>query len=345
MNPATEQKRVTAFLSGLLSADRIPNALLFSGESGMGQAEVALAFAMAQNCGAGENPSGENGVTGESRAFRGLFGKNVPCGACGTCRKIFSGNHPDVIFVRADGPRIKIGRIRALLDTLSMKAMEGKRRAVIIPEAGLLNREAANALLKVLEEPPEGTVFILAAREPSELLPTIVSRCQEIRFSPVPAKRIAECLVSEQGLSLEDAALYAALSRGSLDSARDLAENNGKRKRDWIADMLSSLCRARGADRIILAMALAEFFAKNRDETGEYLSWMRLWLRDRMVSCYDLRLVTNKDKLEALGVGPADPAGLAEKFSAVEACEDDIKRNVNARLACEGMFFALAAGA
>ena len=160
-----DQERPIRILLSLLFHGTIPHALLFTGIEGVGKKTAAVALAMACNC--------RRPVAVE------------PCGECAACRKIAAGAHPDILRVSPAGAMIKIDQIRELCQVLTMKPYEARVRVVIIADAHTLNPAAGNALLKMLEEPPARTVLILTAPQTGDLLPTIVSRCQHIRFKPI----------------------------------------------------------------------------------------------------------------------------------------------------------------
>ncbi|MDB5085876.1 MAG: polymerase subunit delta [Bacilli bacterium] len=133
---------------------------------------------------------------------------NRPCGECSACRKIESGNHPDLQVIAPDGQTIKIAQIRALQSAFSLKAVEAARKVYLIQSADLMTPEAANAMLKFLEEPAYPCVAILMASHPAKLLPTIVSRCQVI---PFPAQNETERIdyFQQKGVPIAQAKLLA----------------------------------------------------------------------------------------------------------------------------------------
>ncbi|UCE54026.1 MAG: hypothetical protein JSV31_00865, partial [Desulfobacterales bacterium] len=156
-----DQERPIRILTALLYHGTLPHALLFTGIEGVGKREVAIALALACNC-----LKKNSGYTPEINKTRVIIGQRIhdpyssvgPCGSCKSCRKIESGNHPDIIQVKPRGPFIKIAQVRALCDTLAMKPYEASTRVVIIHDAQSMNPAASNALLKILEEPPERTI-------------------------------------------------------------------------------------------------------------------------------------------------------------------------------------------
>ena len=162
-----DQQKPIGILRALLEQSSVAHALLFTGIDGVGKQKTARMFAMAVNC----------------ELYRGdttsqISVDSVPCGQCVSCRKITSGNHPDVLHIQPQGNLIRIDQIRALGRTLAMKPYEARYRVVMISDGHRMNPESANALLKMLEEPPEQTLLVLTASETADLLPTVVSRCQ-----------------------------------------------------------------------------------------------------------------------------------------------------------------------
>jgi DNA polymerase-3 subunit delta' len=151
-------------LKSYVQTDKIPRTLLFSGMKGIGKSMVALEFFKALNC---------------------IASPAEPCDKCGSCIKAASGNHPDFIKIIPEGSEIKIDDIRRVLNELGLKPFLARYRVVVIEPAEMLNKSSANILLKSLEEPPNTTIFILISHKPGLLLPTIISRCQEITFKPI----------------------------------------------------------------------------------------------------------------------------------------------------------------
>ena len=176
--PLVGNRLVQERLARAADEDRLHHAYLFEGPEGVGKATFALWLAKYVNCESGQRP----------------------CGACRSCRLMASGAHPDLILVGADPERatriISVDQAHALISALQLQRHSGKRRFVILDPADILNEDAANSLLKTLEEPPRGTQFVLVTARVASLLPTIRSRCQRIRFGPVPAAEFAAWLQS-----------------------------------------------------------------------------------------------------------------------------------------------------
>lgn len=200
------QEAAVAALREALSSSSPGHAWLFVGPEGVGRRPAALAFAAALNC-------------DESR---------VGCGDCLSCRKVLRGAHPDVHYVAPEGQQILVDQIRGsstdrgVIPEASRSCIEGRTKVFILEDAAQLNPSAANALLKVLEEPPAGVVFLLVTSDADMLPETVVSRCRRIDFIPLGPQAIRTVLVEHHGLE-EERADWAARLGGNLARALRLA--------------------------------------------------------------------------------------------------------------------------
>src|SRR5690606_26432044 len=123
--------------------------------------------------------------------------ENVPCETCRNCKRIVSGNHPNIRYIEPDGQNIKIDQIRELLAEMTMKGFEEGRKIYVLTHADKLNNASANTLLKFLEEPDGDVTAILMTEQIQSILPTIRSRCQHIKFSSIPRNLLIERLVEQ----------------------------------------------------------------------------------------------------------------------------------------------------
>ena len=198
---------------------RFPHGLIFSGPDGVGKHTCALMIAKALNC---------------LSAPPGDF-----CDQCAACRKIESGSHPDVVTVSVEdeATQIKIAQIRQLLNTLELQPLEGRNKIFIIDPADLLNAEAANALLKGLEEPPENSFFILITVNVHELLLTVRSRCQVYNFTPLTLDEIRQHGIADE--------LTVRWSQGSIGRARSLNMAELKAERAIVLDFMGTVANAK----------------------------------------------------------------------------------------------------
>ncbi len=275
-NAIIGQDRPLRLLATLIRKGSIPHALLFTGIEGVGKFPSAMAFAMACNC---ARPPFPQSSTHQVSSASDLLQTAGPCEQCVSCRKIKSGNHPDILIVRPSGAFIKIDQIRSLCDTLAMKPYEATTRVVILTQAESMNAAAGNALLKVLEEPPPQTILILTAVQKSELMATIVSRCQHVRFNPIHSQTLEQVLIASHGLDPRDARILSASAYGSLGRALALHAAGWLARRKWLLEQLSALDRR----PLVETLAIAEHLAQNKDELPDVLELLMSWLRDLAV--------------------------------------------------------------
>jgi len=332
------QEHSIRFLTILLQKGKIPNALLFTGPEGVGKKMAAFSFAMAANCaGMNKSPKKSSGQNIEEFVF-----PTEPCGTCKYCRKFDSGSHPDFIRIDPDGQVTKIAQIRELRQILSMKPFEARLRIAVISKAHTLNQEASNALLKVLEEPPHRTILILITPQISDLLPTIVSRCQHIRFQPIPVKLLVAELAKDPAIDQKEAELMAAMANGSFSRALALKNTDWMFRRNWIIKETENMNT--GSTGVFLA--LAEKIAKSKDKESihDLLEMMKTWHRDLLIAKYCPDKIINKDLMETVrNVSQRHHQNtLMNRVSAVEQAQKEIDANVNPRLVLENLFLTLA---
>lgn len=220
---------IRRLLARAVARDRLPPSLVLSGPDGVGKRQVALGLAELLNC--------EAVSQGEAAA-------DVPasCGACSACRRIARGVHADVIVVAADeGGTIKVDTVRGVAERAAYRPFEGRRRVVVVDDADRLVPEAQNALLKTLEEPPPASVFLLVTHRPHLLLPTVRSRCPELRFGSLTPDEVTEVLTAECGVAAEAARAAAAAADGSVARARESSSDDYLQARQSAAAALRAL--------------------------------------------------------------------------------------------------------
>jgi len=340
-----DQESVVRRLFRINRKGNIPHALLFTGLEGVGKRQTAKVFAMTCNClrgnrsshGSGDDPTASP-AEAESTA--------LPCGECRTCRKIDAELHPDIIFIQPQKGTIKISQIRDLCHILSMKPYEAKQRVVIISDAQTMNPEAGNALLKLLEEPPDGTLLILTAPHTQNLLPTIISRCQHIRFKPISQKTLIPLLIDEYGIHTEEAEILGALANGSLTKARSLVETGWIPQRNWILGVLGyEKTNSTGLEDADLSLAFSERIARQKDKIPDVLDIFMSWFRDLMIYPLAPEKIINKDLVDHIQniSRRMDACSVLSKFEAVQKARTMIDGNANPRLTLDVMMTRLMA--
>ncbi len=351
----TDQKRPVRILAAFLQKRNIPHAILFTGIEGVGKKDAATVFAMACNC-TGEKHRRSDQFIDNSSSKKDLPAAVNPCGCCRSCRKIESGNHPDIIRIKPSGAFIKINQIRGFCDTLAMKPYEARVRVVIISDAHAMNPSAGNALLKMLEEPPDSSILILTACQTSDLLPTIVSRCQHIRFNPVSAKSIETLLIENQGLAPDKASIISAMANGSISRAFAMNNSNWINRRNWLINAvgLNQSDQSDQSDQTGalfsmssgMLMAFAEMLKKNKDFLFDSLEIMKSWLRDLVIYNFHPEKIINKDLIEKIQYASQkiDIKSLLLKIDAIQAAQKDIQSNANLRLTLETMMIRIGRG-
>jgi DNA polymerase-3 subunit delta' len=312
------QWAIDLLLNGL-ALGRVSHATLIVGPSNIGKTTLARLFAQALNC----------------------TGSPIPCGECLSCRKIVSGNHPDVRILDTPDEALKINEVRDLQRELALSPHEGRWRIAVLSDFERATLEAANALLKTLEEPPAHVVLILTAAETGGLLPTIVSRCQILSLRPLPRALIEETLVSHWGARPEQAQLLAAISGGRLGWAvHALQDDSVLIRRNEHLDNLASLMRKGRVERLAYAATLSHDPGLAKEVLGLWLAW---W-RDVLLVASDSQVgVTNIDRQNLLcqQVSQISLRQAQRMVRQVSSTIMHMDQNVNLRLALEVLLLSL----
>lgn len=310
-----------ATLTQALEQDRLHHAYVFIGPEGIGKRTLAFCLAKAIHC------------AESAHDF---------CGACASCVKIENRNHPDVRLIEplAGKKDISIEQVRALEKELNYRAFSGQKKIAIIDPAASMNFSAQNALLKTLEEPPAGSMLILIATSAGGLLPTLLSRCLRLTFTPLTEADVTRHLVERKRMSAERAKLLASISLGSLGRALSPEMDEvGQKRAAWVDALAAARVSGGWA-------SFAEELAKDRAETLQFLDWLAEWYRDVLVyqATQGSGEVSNRDLLEKLQGQAADlSVGKALRLrSRALAASARIRRNVNRRLALENLLAKIA---
>lgn len=311
-------------LSSQLAAGRTRHAYLFTGPAGVGRRTLALRLAQALNCAQPPAP--------------GEF-----CGQCRACRGFAAAQHPDLLVVeRQEGDRdIKVGAVRDLSRSLSRTPLESRYQVALLLNFDKASDEAANALLKTLEEPNPSVVICLTAPDTDGLPETIASRCEVVRLRPVPVDVLADALVQTMSLDTDHARLLANVSAGRPGIAMQLHKEKGllAQRAEWL-EAGHQLLSASRVDRF----AFAEKASKDRDALRALLLvWLSLWRDVLLHAGQPSSTLVNLD-LDQQVHSLADRLGLDRAKHALQAVERTLEQlgtNANARLALEVLLLEL----
>ncbi len=294
-------ERPLKVLRRALATARVPHAYLFWGPDGVGKETVAREVAQVLLC-----------------ASPAALDRAAACGECSPCRKVASGSHADLHRLAPTGSSIPIADVRSLQQALGYQSFERGRKVAIIQDSFRLTREASNALLKTLEEPPAGTHIVLLAHHRNQLLPTLVSRCQSLRFDPIPADAVRQ-LLGEGGMEAGAARLLAESAGGCPGAVWD----QDPAALEVAAEEVRGVWTGWGTTSTAERFARAAQWAGERGELGRRLDALEHLLA-RELRDGARRGVVERQATAAL-------AGLAQVRSLIE-------HNVNAELALDAFF-------
>jgi DNA polymerase-3 subunit delta' len=311
-----------AMLQRAMAQGRLGHSYLFSGIVAIGKKTLALELAKALTC----------------RRTDRVFDA---CDTCASCRKVTSGNHPDIHLIETQSQFIRIEAIRFIQDQMTFAPMEGGRRVFLLDDADRMNEPAANALLKTLEEPSSGNILILITSRPYFLPQTIQSRCRHLRFNPLSHDALTRFLVEKRRIPPERASLLASLSGGSVGQALEINTDETMTFRDSLMRHFSAAGRK---DRLA-PLALVSFLGQDKKDIGRGLKILRSFFRDALVYRETGRsdLVGNKDILTFIADLGAHLTGeeLLQNIAWIEKSNEAIEMNVNKSLTLEAMAFKL----
>jgi DNA polymerase-3 subunit delta' len=331
------------YIKRLLANGRVPGALLFAGPDGVGKKQAAFELARAFVC---RSPVGVE-ACGSCPAC-GRVGKFVlPTSDKGDdFDRVFFSDHSDVGLVVPFKRNLRVGSIRALEREAHFRPYEAEARVFIIDDAHKMNDNAANALLKTLEEPPPTTYIVLVTSQPDALLSTIRSRCQSIIFSPVPSDEIEAYLVGNHAHSAADSTLAARLAGGSLGRAVTLDLAKYKDQRNVMLGVIrAALVSNDRASMLSAAERMND--AKNKDDLEAALSILETLIRDiwLLVNGADRTRLSNSDIVESLDGLAVEATSLRLAFwlSEIEDMRRAFAVNINRKIATDALFVKMAA--
>lgn len=313
--------RIVEVLRRSLRTGKTAHSYLFEGLTGCGRKKTALALIQAIFCSAVADDA---------------------CGVCPSCRKVAGENHADIhtIAPLPDKRDISIEQLREMQRTLSLRPYEAPRKACIIEPAERMSVNAANSLLKTLEEPPGDALIILLTENAGMLLPTIRSRCQLIRFAPLSPEHVM-ALLQRNGMAAEAAGLLAPMAGGSMQRAIELDNESLAAKREAVINRLGQM----KINRIASVFDAAEALSGNRDETLELLDLMISFYRDALHLAAGSSEIVNRavrPAIEAIAGHSSLPRTL-ELLEAICETRRAVQRNANPKLALDHLFMNIAA--
>ena len=295
-----------------------------AGQQGVGKRQFALSLAQAVNC---QRPK-----AGDA------------CGECVNCRKVGAGEHVDVETFSPDGQFIKIAQMREMTEKAQYRPYDGRRRVYIIDEADRLNQQAANSILKVLEEPPETTLLLLITSKPYALLETIRSRCQMLSFAPLTDEELESYLKANYKRPAEETRLLARLARGSIGRALEIDLGVYREQRGMMLEIIESLAVTRDTIKL---MGAAEHLGRKleKSEFENHLDVLMVLLAD----LFHLKLgepaerLTNADVAKRLELitQMTTVEQITEWAAKIEQVLQNLSRNINRQLAMEAMLISL----
>jgi DNA polymerase-3 subunit delta' len=344
---------VISRLKAEIAGDRLTHAYLFWGPDGVGKKAAALAFAQTLLCQSPEQAGPD------------------ACGRCRACQLVAAGTHPDLhvlvkeLIALYKGERVGASfSIELVREEVIAKAagrpMMGNRRIFILDEAHLLQETAANALLKVLEEPPPASLLILVAPTLEGFLPTVLSRVRQVVFSPLPRSVVAEYLMRHAEVDAAAAGAVAAMTGGSIAGSlawiadgvmgiRDelfarlaaLSPANDLATGDWLAGQVAAWAEAWRA-----AAPAAGKLETGRRAAMRMIALIAWYIRDLLVfSCGgDQRLIANGDRLDVLrsAAAAARPEALQRRLSALAQADQRLALNANQSMTLSALAAQLA---
>jgi len=363
----------STFLRGVVAGGRYANAYLFLGAAGVGKGTAALAFARALLCETRNRPGPQGGLFDESAAAPDAGAPaDDACGACSACQKAAQLTHPDLKFLfpvsgeekeldstvaetqqalREDpyfvfnyekAASIRLSLTRELLRELAYRPYEAERRVVVVRDADRMREDQYSALLKSIEEPGASTVWVLTTARVARLPATIPSRCQRVRFAPLPEKTIQRFLEEHVGVPNRESRLLAALSGGSLARALTLRDGKPIEERDQALALLEPALRGDPAALWKAVQGMNRFGRAGREVLRRMVEFHQLWLRDllRARQGAPREELVNRDREAEIRrqAERAEPAEIRRRLLVLEEMLRSIEGNVTPELA---MFSAL----
>lgn len=296
---------------------KISHAYILTGEAGMGRKSIANAFAMTLLC---------------------EKGGSEPCMSCHSCKQVMSGNHPDLIYVTHEKPgSIGVDDVREQInDTIMIRPYSSYYKIYIVDEAEKMTVQAQNALLKTIEEPPSYAVIILITTNQEAFLPTILSRCVQMKLKPLKDFTIKSYLTQNLHIPEKNADICAAFARGNLGKAIHLSSSDEFRE---LFQKVMVLVKNVGTMDISMLLDCIREMKEQNFDIGEVLDLMQFWYRDvlmfKVTKDMNLLIFKNEYKMINETGEKVDYAGLEAILAAIDTARTRLNANVNMELAME----------
>lgn len=316
-------EQIKEHLQKAIEGGKVSHAYILTGEAGMGRKSLANAFAMTLLC---------------------EKGKSEPCMECHACKQVMSHNHPDLICVTHEKPAsIGVDDIREQInDTIMIRPYSSYYKIYIVDEAEKMTVQAQNALLKTIEEPPAYAVIILLTTNQDAFLPTILSRCVQLKLKPLRDSVVKQYLTQSLGIPEDKADIYAAFARGNLGKAIHLASSEDFQL--LYKKMLHLLKHVKEAEMPELLEFIRGLKEDNFD-IHECLDFMQIWYRDVLMFkvTKDINLLIFKEEYNTINdlSNKTGYDGFEAILEAIDKARVRLDANVNTELALELMLLAM----
>ncbi len=316
-------EQIKEHLQKAIESHKVSHAYILTGEAGMGRKSLANAFALTLLC---------------------EKGKSEPCMECHACKQVLSGNHPDLIYVTHEKPAsIGVDDIREQInDTVMVRPYSSYYKVYIVDEAEKMTQQAQNALLKTIEEPPSYAIILLLTTNQEAFLPTILSRCVQLKLKPLKDFVVKSYLVGSMKVPEAEADVYAAFARGNLGKAITIASSD-----DFKAmhkEILNLLKHVRNMD----ISELLEYIQKLKEthlDIYDCLDFMQMWYRDVLLYkvTKDINLLIFKDEYRTINEISKNSGydGIERILESIDKTKVRLDANVNMELALELMLLVM----
>jgi DNA polymerase III subunit delta' len=320
------QPTVLKMLKNSIRKGRLAHAYLFEGMRGTGKKEIGLLLAKSLYC--------TNPIEGY-----------IPCEACHNCKRISHGNHPDIHLVEPDGASIKKHQIHSLQEEFSKTGVESRKKVYMIVHADRMTVNAANSLLKFLEEPTSETIAILLTEQAQQILPTILSRCQVVTFKQLSPEHLIQKLV-EHGVNGKKAPIIAQLTN-NLDEGLSLSNDEWFAQAQKIVLKLYEVLRKNSLEALVALQENWFLHFKEKEQNDRGLDLLLLIFKDLLyIQLGRQSQVVHLDEMNRLEQFALQTSGqrLARQMSAILEAKRKLHANMNPQLLMEQLVLELQEG-